>query len=197
MCRLIRTFIVRIWHKQVSHDVALTYLIISPVPTCRVGMCLSAVCVCCDTVLSCCGNIFLTSIFVVYFCFFLSVAFSVSTRLRTATAWCVYSGDVRAWISSSLSSLPSKTTKLSHLMMKPTKWLCAQRRLRSAWTSAQSDQSLCWSFSKDPSFLQMWIARTDQTGQIWVIAGCTCHFVGFVMRQLKSLTGMHNKFKFN
>ena len=28
-------------------------------------------------------------------------------------------------------------------MTKPTKWLCAQRRLRSAWASAQSDQSLC------------------------------------------------------
>ena len=26
---------------------------------------------------------------------------------------------------------------------KPTMWLCAQRRLRSAWASAQSDQSLC------------------------------------------------------
>ena len=28
------------------------------------------------------------------------------------------------------------------LMTKPTMWLCAQRRLRSAWASAQSDQSL-------------------------------------------------------
>ena len=27
-------------------------------------------------------------------------------------------------------------------MTKPTKWLCAQRRLRSAWASALSDQSL-------------------------------------------------------
>ena len=27
-------------------------------------------------------------------------------------------------------------------MIKPTMWLCAQRRLRSAWASAQSDQSL-------------------------------------------------------
>ena len=27
-------------------------------------------------------------------------------------------------------------------MTKPTKWLCVQRRLRSAWASAQSDQSL-------------------------------------------------------
>ena len=31
---------------------------------------------------------------------------------------------------------------MSHLMTKPTKWVCAQRRLRSAWASAQSDQSL-------------------------------------------------------
>ena len=31
---------------------------------------------------------------------------------------------------------------LSRLMIKPTKWLCAQRILRSAWASAQSDQSL-------------------------------------------------------
>ena len=27
-------------------------------------------------------------------------------------------------------------------MTNPTKWLCAQRRLRSAWATAQSDQSL-------------------------------------------------------
>ena len=31
---------------------------------------------------------------------------------------------------------------LNHLMTKPTIWLCAQRRLRSAWASSQSDQSL-------------------------------------------------------
>ena len=31
---------------------------------------------------------------------------------------------------------------LSRLMTKPTKWLCAQRRCRSAWASAQSDHSL-------------------------------------------------------
>ena len=28
------------------------------------------------------------------------------------------------------------------LVTKPTKWMCAQQRLRSAWASAQSDQSL-------------------------------------------------------
>ena len=31
---------------------------------------------------------------------------------------------------------------MSRLMTKPIKWLCAQRRLRSAWASAQSDQRL-------------------------------------------------------
>ena len=31
---------------------------------------------------------------------------------------------------------------MSHDMTKPTKWLCPQRRLRSAWASAQFDQGL-------------------------------------------------------
>ena len=39
------------------------------------------------------------------------------------------------------SYLPSDL-HLSHLMTKPTKWLCAQWTLRSAWASTQSDQSL-------------------------------------------------------
>ena len=33
-------------------------------------------------------------------------------------------------------------TKLSRDMTKPTKWLCTQRRLISAWAFTQSDQSL-------------------------------------------------------
>ena len=32
--------------------------------------------------------------------------------------------------------------EMSRDMTKPTKWVCAQRKLRSAWASAQSDQSL-------------------------------------------------------
>ena len=31
---------------------------------------------------------------------------------------------------------------MSRLVTKPTKWVCAQRKLRSAWASAQFDQSL-------------------------------------------------------
>ena len=37
---------------------------------------------------------------------------------------------------------PNHCTYMSRDMTKPTKWLCAQRRLRSAWASAQSDQRL-------------------------------------------------------
>ena len=69
-------------------------------------------------------------------------------------------------------------------------WLCAQWRLRSAWASAQSDQSsLCTQrVAKDPRFLHADSKDSDQTGRmprlIWVFAGCTCYFVGFVMRLL-------------
>ena len=75
-------------------------------------------------------------------------------------------------------------------MTKPTMWLCAQRRLRLAWTSAQSDQpSLCAQWvAKDPSFLHADSEDSDLTGRmprlIWVFAGHTCHFVGFVTRRL-------------
>ena len=79
--------------------------------------------------------------------------------------------------------------------------MCAQQRLRSAWASTQSDQtesSLCaqW-IAKDPSFLHAASEDSDQTERmprlIWVFAGRTCHFVGFVMSRLisswKSLSG--------
>ena len=46
---------------------------------------------------------------------------------------------------------------MSRLMTKPTKWMYAQPRLRSVWASARL---------------------------IWVFAGRTCNFVGFVMRRL-------------
>ena len=32
---------------------------------------------------------------------------------------------------------------MNHLITKPTNGMCTQRRLRSAWATAQSDQSLC------------------------------------------------------
>ena len=60
---------------------------------------------------------------------------------------------------------------MSRRVTKPTMWLCAQRRLRSAWASAQSDQStLCAQWvAKGPSRF-MWTAKTLI---IWVFAGRT------------------------
>ena len=75
-------------------------------------------------------------------------------------------------------------------MTKPTKWLCAQRRLRSAWHPHNLIRVFAcaqW-VAKDPSFHHSDSEDSDQTGRmprlIWVFAGRTCHFVGFVMRRL-------------
>ena len=73
---------------------------------------------------------------------------------------------------------------MSHDMTKPTKWLCAQRRLRSATQISLgirpvwSESSLCTQWvAKDPSFLHADSENSDQTGRtprlIWVFAGCT------------------------
>ena len=87
----------------------------------------------------------------------------------------------------------------------------AQRRLRSAWAFAQSDQSLCcphkkaWVLSYPLSAQQrLWsdwadAQAADQTGRmprlIWVFAGCTDHFVGFVMRWLIWGTSNHTELR--
>ena len=69
-------------------------------------------------------------------------------------------------------------TYMSHLMTKPTKWLCAQWRLRSALASAQSESSLCAQWvAKEPNFLHVDSEDSDQSGWmprlIWVFAGRT------------------------
>ena len=67
--------------------------------------------------------------------------------------------------------------------------LCTQRRLRSAWAFAQSDQSSqCAQWvAEDPMFLHADSEDSDQTGQmprlIGALAGRTGHTAGFVMRQ--------------
>ena len=62
-----------------------------------------------------------------------------------------------------------KQDKMSYDTTKPTKWMCAQRRLRSAWASTQSDQSsLCAQWvAKDPRFLHA------DSGLIR-LGGCPC-----------------------
>ena len=65
---------------------------------------------------------------------------------------------------------------MSRLVIKPTKWLCAQRRLRSAWASAQSDQfSLsAWRKLGSSGTHLAHSEDSDQTGQmprlIWIFA---------------------------
>ena len=62
---------------------------------------------------------------------------------------------------------------LNRDMTKPTKWLSVQRRLGSAWASAQSDQSLRCHHEEtlDP---QLPIERTAKTLSLrWVFAGYT------------------------
>ena len=60
------------------------------------------------------------------------------------------------------------------------------KRIRPVWS--ESSLYAQW-VAKDPSFLQVDSEDSDQTGRmsrlIWVFAGRTCHFVGFVMRRLK------------
>ena len=46
------------------------------------------------------------------------------------------------WACTYAQSCHLQTQYISCLVTKPTKWLWAQRRLRSAWASAQSDQNL-------------------------------------------------------
>ena len=64
-------------------------------------------------------------------------------------------------------------------MTKPTKWVCAQRRLRSAWASTQSDQSSLSAWRKLGSLATHWAHCEDseQTGRmprlIRVFAGRT------------------------
>ena len=67
----------------------------------------------------------------------------------------------------------------------------AQRRLRLACAYPQSNESLlCVQYeAKDPVFLHADIKDSDQTGRmprlIWVFAGRTSYFVGFVVLRLK------------
>ena len=58
------------------------------------------------------------------------------------------------------------TIVMSRLRTKPTKWLCAQQRLRSAWASAdaQADLSLRWAHTHFVCFVMSWLISeyTDQ-----------------------------------
>ena len=78
---------------------------------------------------------------------------------------------------------------MSRLVTRPTKWhVCPAKTQISL--GIWSESSLCAQWvAKDPSFLHADSEDSDQTGRmprlIWVFAGRTYHFVGFVTRWLK------------
>ena len=57
-------------------------------------------------------------------------------------------------------------------MTKPTKWLCVQRSLRSAWASAQSDQSSLSAWRKLGSSLATHWAHCEDSDQTGQLGGC-------------------------
>ena len=67
-----------------------------------------------------------------FFCLTWSISFSCTAG---------FTHFVHDFLRSFQTSIDVKTNEMSHLMTKPTKWLCAQRCLRSAWAFAQPDQS--------------------------------------------------------
>ena len=74
--------------------------------------------------------------------------------------------------------------------------MCAQRRLRSAWASSQSDQSSLSAWRKLGSLVNHWARSEDWSD--WADAQADqslrwphSHFVGFVMRQLKYSSSSH------
>ena len=88
-------------------------------------------------------------------------------------------------------------------MTKPTMWLCAQGRLRSAWASAQSDQSLPCRHEETLvlSYPLSTQRDSDQTGRmprlICVFAGRTLIFLVcrvaahfFVQTMIKEMSGI-------
>ena len=85
---------------------------------------------------------------------------------------------------------------MSYLMTKPTEWLCAQWRLRSAWASTQSDQSLLSAWRKLGSFTTYWAHSKDWSD--WVDAQAEqslrwahSHFAGFVTWRLILIVFKH------
>ena len=77
-------------------------------------------------------------------------------------------------------------------MTKPTEWQCAQRRLRSVWASAQSDQSLRCALLMGPKLSscgqqRLWSDWADAQADL-KIRWAHSHFVGFVMSRLTRST---------
>ena len=79
--------------------------------------------------------------------------------------------------------IKSSAPYVGHLMTKPTKWQMCRVK-----TQISLGIHPVWSESSLSAWRKLGSEDSDQTGRmprlIWVFAGHTCHFVGFVMRRL-------------
>ena len=82
--------------------------------------------------------------------------------------------------------------QMSRVVTKPTKWMCAQRRLRSVWASAQSDQSLCCPHEESFGTLSYPLSAQRRLWSDWAddqadlsLRWAHSHIDGFVTRRLK------------
>ena len=115
-------------------------------------------------------------------------------KLEKKKHFCFY--DTLDFVQKSAINLSTKT-EMSRRTTKPTNDMCAQRRLSLAWASAEQSSLCAQEVVKDPMFLHADSEDSAQTGRMprltWVFAERTGHFVGFVMRRLKS-NGTHVRF---
>ena len=112
-------------------------------------------------------------------------------RSRGTGSWCLLKGYTKnIYCARSDTHRYHSYKEFSHLMTKPTK-----RPVRQAKTQISLGIHPIWSVfakwvAKDLSSLHADSEDSDQTGRmprlIWVFAGRRGHFVGFVMRRLKS-----------
>ena len=92
-----------------------------------------------------------------------------------------------------LCSTGMEWSYLSRAMTKPTMWLCAQQRLRSAWASAQSDQSLRWAHTHFVGFVMSWLISICLLYPVF----CCCFYWDFTARRnyLTSFVQVGRKWK--
>ena len=76
---------------------------------------------------------------------------------------------------------------MSRDMTKPTKWLCAKQRLRSAWASAQSDQSLRCALNGYLRTQASFMRTVKRLYRVWSITYWHCSWE--VLRAVKLLYG--------
>ena len=121
------------------------------------------------------------------------LSYPLSAQRRLWSDWADAQADLSLrWAHSHVGFVMRRLHKLSLCTTKPTKWPVHPGKtqislgIRPDWS--ESSLSAPW-VAKDPMVLHTNSEDSDQTRQIprliWVFAGCTGHFVGFVVSRLR------------